>query len=190
MFHSTSASLPQTTSKSWRVDASQTALLILDMQPKLLAAMPNGSELENRVRILAQASSLLKIPTYLTEQRPEKLGHTIDSIRSITGKSSVWSKVRFSAGEFGKDIKESTILLCGMEAHICIRQTAYDLRQQNKNVVILADAISSRHTRDEEIALHEMQHDQFLITSVEALLFELMEHADHPEFKEISALIR
>ena len=162
----------------------------MDMQPKLLAAMPDASELENRARILAQGAALFKLPIYLTEQRSEKLGKIIDPIRSMAGKSSIWSKTRFSASEFARQIKEPTILLCGIETHICIRQTAYDLRQQNKIVIIVADATRSRHPCDQKIALRELQHDQFLITSVEALLFELLESADHPQFKSILDLIR
>lgn len=152
--------------------------------------MAEKKALEEKLIQLAKGANLLKVPVYFSEQYPEGLGKTISAIRSASKDAAVWTKTKFSAGEFVEKIPAKHILLAGVETHICIRQTAYDLRENGKTVSLVVDAIGSRHAEDRNVSLQEMHMDRFLFTTVETVLFELMEDAKHPQFKEISALIK
>jgi nicotinamidase-related amidase len=92
--------------------------------------------------------------------------------------------------EQGKIFSKKRILVAGCEAHVCIRQTVYDLRLKEFTPIVVADAIGSRRERDREIALAEMRADRVVVSTVEAVLFEMLETADHKCFKDIQALLK
>jgi nicotinamidase-related amidase len=156
---------------SWRVDKDKAAVLIVDVQEKLLPTMTGGEAILGPIETLVRGAHLLKVPVYLSEQYPKGLGKTLPRITKGIKPAAVFEKTAFSAGEFADQIDEKVVILAGLETHICLRQTAYDLKAAGKSVVIAADATASRRTEHRDIALQELQTDQFLITSVEALLF-------------------
>lgn len=175
---------------SWRLKPSETGLLVVDVQEKLVAAVKEPAEWVERVEILVKAAKLLEIPVGITEQVPTKLGKTVPAILQAAGKVAPISKTLFSAAEAGRSLGKKKVLVAGCETHVCIRQTVYDLRLKEIQPVLVADAVGSRRDSDRQLALQEMRHDGIVVATTEAVLFELLEGAEHPKFKEIQALIK
>ena len=175
---------------SWRLKCSETGLLVVDVQEKLVAAVKEPADWVEKVEILVKAAKLLEIPVAITEQVPAKLGKTVAGIVQAAGKVSPVAKSVFSAVEAGRALGRKKVLVAGCEAHVCVRQTVYDLRQKEVQPVLVADAVGSRKDSDRQLALQEMRHDGIVIASTEAVLFELLETAEHPKFKEIQGLIK
>jgi hypothetical protein len=142
------------------------------------------------VEILVKAAKLLEIPVGITEQVPTKLGKTVPAILQAAGQVAPISKTLFSAAEAGRSLGKKKVLVAGCETHVCIRQTVYDLRLKEIQPVLVADAVGSRRDSDRQLALQEMRHDGIVVATTEAVLFELLEGAEHPKFKEIQALIK
>ncbi|MEY2851547.1 MAG: Amidase [Verrucomicrobiota bacterium] len=175
---------------SWRLKPSETGLLVVDVQDKLVAAVKEPADWVERVEILVKAAKLLEIPVGITEQVPTKLGKTVPAILQAAGKVAPISKTLFSAAEAGRSLGKKKVLVAGCETHVCIRQTVYDLRLKEIQPVLVADAVGSRRDSDRQLALQEMRHDGIVVATTEAVLFELLEGAEHPKFKEIQALIK
>ena len=175
---------------SWRLKPSETGLLVVDVQEKLVAAVKEPAEWVERVEILVKAAKLLEIPVGITEQVPTKLGKTVPAILQAAGQVAPISKTLFSAAEAGRSLGKKKVLVAGCENHVCIRQTVYDLRLKEIQPVLVADAVGSRRDSDRQLALQEMRHDGIVVATTEAVLFELLEGAEHPKFKEIQALIK
>lgn len=175
---------------SWRLKIPETGLLVVDVQEKLVAAVKEPADWVEKVEILVKAAKLLEIPVAVTEQVPAKLGKTVPVIQQAMGKVASSAKSAFSAVEAGKALARKRILVAGCEAHVCVRQTVYDLRQKEVQPVLVADAVGSRRETDRYLALQEMRQDGIVIASTEAVLFELLETAEHPRFKEIQGLIK
>jgi isochorismate hydrolase len=175
---------------SWRLKPAETGLLVVDVQEKLVAAVKEPADWVERVEILVKAAKLLEIPVGITEQVPTKLGKTVPAILQAAGKASPISKTLFSAAEAGRSLGKKKVLVAGCETHVCIRQTVYDLRLKEIQPVLVADAVGSRRDSDRQLALQEMRHDGIVVATTEAVLFELLEGAEHPKFKEIQALIK
>ncbi len=174
----------------WRIDKDQSAVLIVDVQEKLLPTMTGGEAILGPIITLVKGAHLLGVPVYFSEQYPKGLGKTLPRLMDGIKPAAVFEKTTFSAGQFAGEMDEKVIILAGLETHICLRQTAYDLKAEGKLVVIPADATASRRTENRDIALQELQTDQFLITSVEALLFEWVGDSQHQHFKEFSSIIK
>ncbi len=176
---------------SWRLPLGDVGLLVVDVQEKMVVAVKEPVDWLARLEILVQGTRLLGLPIVVTEQVPAKLGKTVASIQKALGSGyKALAKTRFSAAEEGKSLKRKRILVAGCEAHVCIRQTVYDLRLKELTPVVVADAVGSREARDREIALAEMRADGVVVSTVEAVLFEMMESSDHAKFRAIQALIK
>lgn len=174
-------------------DTSQ--LLIVDMQSKLCLAMqPDAMQaVVKQVQILAQAAQRLSVPALLTEQYPQGLGRTLPDILQYAPQAPVVEKTAFSAcaapkfnAKLSRD--KSQVILAGMEAHICVLQTAFDLLAQHKQVFVVEDAIISRVPENNAIA--RMREAGCIITNTESVLFEWIGNAQHDAFKEIAKLVR
>jgi len=175
---------------SWRLQPTETGLLVVDVQEKLVPAVKEPADWVERVEILVKAAKLLGMPVAITEQVPAKLGKTLPAVLLAAGKVSPISKTKFSAAEAGKDLGKKRVLVAGCETHVCIRQTVYELRLREVQPVLVADAVGSRKDSDRQFALQEMRHDGIVVTTTEAVLLELLETAEHPKFKEIQGLIK
>ena len=181
----------------YKVSFALSQLVIVDMQEKLAAVMP-AADLKNVTKncsILAQAASLLNVPTVLTEQYPQGLGPTLPEIKQHLSHTKVIAKTTFSASaepKFNQQLQRenSQIILAGMEAHICVMQTALDLLQANKQVFVVEDAILSRNPVNKVNAIARLRDAGCIITNTESVVFEWLGNASHPAFKSISALIR
>jgi len=158
--------------------------------------MHNREGLIRNCAVLIQIANTLKIPILWCEQAPRALGPTVSPLQEHLKECQPIEKTSFSGcGEevFLKrmeDISPSTTILCGIESHVCVFQTAADLLEQRKQVHVIADAVSSRTTENKEIGLMRMAATGAVISSTEMLLFELLKNAKHEKFKELSKLIK
>jgi nicotinamidase-related amidase len=171
-----------------------TALLVVDVQEKLAAAIPQSARIVWNVRRLIDGAKILGLPVMGTEQYPKGLGPTVVELAERLG--PLPSKLAFSCGGCpelfeslaGRGIHK--ILICGLEAHVCVQQSALDLLADGWRVYVAADAVGSRFAEDCRIALGRMDSAGATLTSTEAALFEWCGAAGTPEFKEISRLAR
>lgn len=169
-------------------------LLIIDMQTKLLAAMPTAAETIANCELLLQGAELLDVPVYATEQYPRGLGPTVEPLRARL--DDCRDKLRFSsAGSWdwsraAGETDRHQVVVAGLEAHICVLQTVLDLLAAGFAVHVAADAVASRRETDRIYAMQRLRDAGATITTVEAVLFEWCETAEHPQFKPLSALVK
>jgi len=175
----------------WRSDPGQSAILLVDIQEKLFPVMNQREALLQRAKLLCQAAGLLSVPIYITEQVPDKLGPTLLELAESATSKKILTKQTFSACPVLPQIPEiKEWVLAGMESHICVRQTALDLKQSGAAVTVLADAVASRHPVDLQYAMAEFRVTGVRLVTVETLLFEWLGSSEHPQFKAISRLVK
>lgn len=179
------------------LDRSKTALVVIDVQEAFRASIPNFSELANSISTAVRGCGILSVPVMVTEQYPTGLGRTAEEILlALPDDFEPLEKTAFSscgaAGFIGKlkELGATQIVLCGIETHVCVNQTAHDLLDQGFQVHLLTDAVGSRFEHDKEAGLAKMKLSGVIPSSVEMLFFELMRDAKHEQFKEIQKLIR
>jgi len=178
------------------LNRAHTALLVIDIQDRVHAVMRYRETVETNAIKLIRGCQLLHVPIFLTEQYPKGLGHTIASIRNALQAAVPLQKMTFSccgSAELMNVLQEKNIrqvALLGIETHVCVLQTALDLLASQYQVHVVRDAISSRRELDHQTALQRLQQAGAIITTAEAVLFELLEHAEAAEFKEVSKLIK
>ena len=183
---------------SIQLEANETALVVIDIQEKLLAAMPKdiAANLVKNTSILLHTANEFNMPIIMTEQYPKGLGQTVPEIKELTKGITSIEKMSFSCcgdNNFLKaidDTKAQNLILCGMETHICVYQTAADLLRTGFQVNVVADAVSSRTLENKQFALEKMAAKGANLCTVEMLLFELLKTAEHPRFREIAKLIK
>lgn len=174
----------------------ESILVVVDVQGKLAELMHCKESLFKNIAILIKASKILDIPIVWCQQVTESLGETVAEIKELLNGIEPVNKASFSCcgvDAFTKKISEfdrKSIILCGIESHVCIYQTAVDLKLNGFNVTVLADAISSRTAENKQIAIEKMREDGVAIASTEMLLFEFLKTAEHPKFREIARLVR
>jgi nicotinamidase-related amidase len=164
------------------------------MQEKLLAAIPRRELVVANTLRLAKAAEALDMPAWATEQYPKGLGPTTPPLAEQFPKRP--DKTRFHCCAIpevleqlhGRSVRHVT--LAGIEAHVCVAQTALELLRLGFGVQVPADAVASRGEVDWEFALRRLERAGVIITTTEAVLFEWIEGSDHPQFKAISALVK
>jgi nicotinamidase-related amidase len=167
-----------------------TAILVIDFQEKLVPAVHEGEQVVQQATRLLQFAHLMGIPLIATEQVPQKLGATVSELRSLVNWPVPFTKSTFSAGPvLSGDLPENLIVV-GLETHVCVRQTVFDLQQRRHQLTVLADAVSSRRALDHDLALQEMRSAGVRITSVEALAFALLGSAEHPQFRTAHGIFK
>lgn len=171
-------------------------LVVVDVQGKLAQLMTGREALFKNIRILIQAAKILEIPILWCQQVPAALGPTVPEIAELLTDAEPIDKPSFScAGHEPFNTKlealgRKQVLLCGIETHVCIYQTAMDLLGQGREVTIVADAVSSRAAENKQVALARLAAEGATIASTEMVLFELLRTAEHPQFKPIAKLVR
>ena len=174
-----------------------TALLVVDVQEKLVPAIARSARVVWNVRRLVDGAKILGLPVVGSEQYPQGLGATVAELAERLG--PVPSKLTFSCGgcpevllvlEGLRDRGIHKILVCGIEAHVCVQQTVLDLLADGWRVYVAADAVGSRFEVDYRTALGRMDSAGATLTTTEAALFEWCEIAGSPEFKQISRLAK
>lgn len=174
----------------------RSVLVVVDVQERLAPAVHGCDTVVHNVRTLLHAARELRIPTLASEQYPKGLGRTVPALREFLPDSAVVEKIHFSScGEpgfmqrldaFGRD----QIVLTGMEAHVCVLQTALGLREMGRTVFIVADGTSSRTAANAEFGLQRMRDNGVEAVTTEMVVFEWLQKAGTPTFKTLSALIK
>lgn len=179
-----------------RLDSEKCVLVVVDVQGKLAQLMHDKEILFKNICIFIESAKILGIPIIWCQQCPESLGATVPEIAELLGESKPINKTSFSCcgnEQFNTVLKSSVrpqVLLCGIETHVCIYQTAMDLHEQRYNVNIIADAVSSRTLDNKTFAFKRMDNEGIKIYTTEMALFEMLETAEHPRFKEIVKLVK
>ncbi len=173
---------------------ANTALLVVDVQERLLPAIRDGRRVVWNCGRLIDGARILGLPVAGTEQYPKGLGPTVPDLAERLG--NLPAKLLFSCRECAAafrpllDAGRHKLLVCGVEAHVCVQQTVYDLLAAGWSVYVAADAVGSRTEFDYRTALGRMASAGAVVTSTEAALFEWCEQAGTPEFKQIAQLVR
>lgn len=173
--------------------ATDSTLLIVDMQGRLMPVIHDGEAVLNAAHKLAQAARLLDVPVVATEHHSKMLGVTVDPLRELV--QATFQKMHFSsAREPGFDgwlpASRRTVLVAGCEAHICVLQTVIGLVELGYKAVLVADAAGSRKPSDHHAALRRARaHGAEIVTS-EMAIFEWMETCEHPRFRDVLRLVK
>ena len=178
------------------LEIHQCTLVVVDVQGKLAQLMTGKETLFKNIKILIQAAKTLEIPILWCQQVSKALGPTVPDIAELLAGAEPIDKASFScAGHEPFNTKlealgRKQILLCGIETHVCIYQTARDLLVRGLEVTVVADAVSSRTADNKRIALTRLAAEGAAIASTEMVLFELLRTAQHPKFKPIAKLVK
>ena len=180
-----------------RLNREETLLLIIDIQQRLAAQMAKREQIiANTVRLI-KVSEVLDFPLLITEQYPKGLGNTELEIKdALAEEYQPQEKLSFSccgADDFGDILKATgrkSIMLVGMETHVCVLQTALDLLADGYQVFLIVDAVCSRHEPDYEIAIQRLRDAGVIPATTEMAIFELMKVAGTTEFKAILPLVK
>ncbi len=178
------------------LDRRRSLLLIIDVQEKLAPAIAEGVARIARTRLLLEGARRLEVPVLATEQYPKGLGHTVADLLPFPEGTERFEKIAFSAmrdaafaGHLASRGREQ-ILLCGMETHVCVMQTALDLLARGYAVFAVADACGSRRETSHQLGLARLRQEGARIVDSEMVLFEWLEEAGSDTFRAISRLIK
>lgn len=176
------------------ISRADSGLLVVDVQDKLLQLIPGCRRIVWNIRRLIDGAQAMGVPVAATEQYPQGLGGTTPDLADRIGK--IPAKTMFSCRECDEIFVAwqqrgiSTALIVGIEAHVCVGQTALDLLASGFNVFVAVDAIGSRYAVDQETSLRRLEAAGVKLTTTESVLFEWCEKSGTPEFKRISELVR
>ena len=176
------------------MSAADTGLLVVDVQGKLITLVPDHKRIIWNIRRLIDGADILGVAKAATEQYPQGLGPTVPELAAKF--PSIPTKTAFSCGECGSLFREwqergiHKVLLSGIEAHVCVQQTAFDLMTHGFRVYLAVDAVGSRFDLDRDVALRRLDSSGVTLTTTESALFEWCEKSGTPEFKAISKLVR
>ncbi|PTN08796.1 hydrolase [Mangrovibacterium marinum] len=179
-----------------RINKENTVGLIIDMQERLLPAMEESEALLENVQTLINGLQELNVPILATQQYTKGLGETVEPISSIIKDFSPIEKKDFSCcdeTEFAKAFEKTganNVIIAGIECHVCVLQTAIDLKEAGLNPVVVMDCVSSRSFDNVDLAAERFRHEGIMMTSYESILFELTRSASAAEFKAISKLVK
>ncbi len=179
------------------VDRETSCLVVIDIQAKLLPAMTDPASVVNNTTLLLQAASRLAVPVMVSEQYAKGLGPTVPEIRqALPASAAIIEKVSFSClaeDAFALRLKERNrrqIVIAGIEAHVCVLQTADQVLAAGHDVFVVADATASRATASHDVAMRRLAASGCAIVTTEMVVFEWLRVAATPAFKALSALIR
>ena len=172
-------------------------LLIIDVQEKLFPVVSENQKIAKNINILIQSFNLFNLPILISEQVPDKLGSTIEPIKTLTSNIKPIIKSSFSCmlePSFKQRISAldpiDGFVVCGLEAHICVYQTVRDLLLEGYKVEVLSDAVASRNIQNKQIAIDRINNEGGGISSVEMFLFHLQGTSKSPTFKKLSKLVK
>ena len=181
------------------IDSSNTSLLLIDVQTKLFPKISEAQRLENSILDCLEVFYTFDVPIFFSEQYPKGLGFTIDKVleKLLSYKAFKFEKTSFScfpnsseSFSAGKILKTKQIILIGIETHICVLQTAMDLKEKGYEVFIILEAVGSRKNYDKEFAIKRMINKGIQVITFEMMLFELLRDSKNNHFKGLSSLIR
>ncbi|KAA5544339.1 isochorismatase family protein [Roseiconus nitratireducens] len=177
-----------------RLSAERSAVLVIDLQKKLVPVIPSGEHVVEFTEALLQAADLLDVPSAATVQYPKGLGPLVGPLAKRFPEAE--EKLDFSSAVCRREIdrwidqQRDQILICGIETHVCVLQTAMDLLAEGLSPVIVAEAVAARGGFEHELAMDQMRSMGITITSIESVLFQWMGTAAHPQFKAVSKIVK
>lgn len=177
------------------LSADTSLLVLIDLQEKLLPVIQGVEAVTATCEFLLDAAALLDIPVMATEQYPQGLGGTISSLRTKLRPQNISEKLTFSGadqicGHIQQCPSVSTVLLTGIETHICVQQTALQLLERGLRVQLVLDGVSGRREQDHLAAISRMQAAGVVVGTAESAVFEWCGSSEHPQFRAISRLVR
>lgn len=180
------------------VTLERSALVVVDIQPNFLAPIHRGQEVLQRAKFLVEAAGELGVPIFASEQYPDRMGGTEESLSALLRRydATVEGKMRFSAGgcpgfwEWLERHERDEIILVGIESHICVLQTGHELIQTGCVVYLAADAISARTEQMHQIGIERLRHLGAEVGHSESFVYEWMQSAEHPQFRDILKLVK
>ncbi|MBS4959987.1 MAG: hydrolase [Clostridiales bacterium] len=179
-----------------RIDLKNSLGIIVDYQEKLTPVIYKNEKIVNNATVLIKGLETLKLPLIISEQYPKGLGKTIQPIADAAKNAITLPKTAFSCWQDNKirqailKTGKKDVILCGIEAHICVLQTAIDLIANGYHVYLVEDCIGSRTKQNKQSAIRRAMMEGIHITTYEAILFELLVEAGSDQFKTISNLIK
>ncbi len=179
-----------------RIKAEDTAALIIDFQEKLVPAIANHDEIVAKAAVFAAGLKELGVPMAVTQQYTKGLGETVPAMKEAVGAFTPMEKTAFSAMgceafvEWVKAQGKKTILVCGVEAHICVLQSIVDLIGEGYRVFIVADCVGSRVVYNKDYAIQRAVQEGAFVTTCEGALYEMTQGAGTPHFKAVSKLTK
>jgi nicotinamidase-related amidase len=179
-----------------KLDRSRAVLAVIDVQEAFRPAVLDFEQVARNTAVLVQGARRMGVPVLVTEQYPQGLGKTVPEVAEHLEGITPLEKVCFSAVDATGfrsalgGIERDQVLLCGIESHVCVNQTAEDLLAGGLEVHVATDAVSSRTEHNRDLGIHKMEQAGAHLTSVETALFELLRAAGTPEFKDVQKLVR
>ncbi len=179
------------------IDPASTALIVIDLQEKLVPVMNNFEACANRIELLLDGARELHLNTLVTEQYPTGLGGTLSRfVRRLPEHTPILPKTSFSVfadSGFRTALSSGThdnLIFCGIESNVCVLQSVFNALERGFKVFLAADAVTGRRAVDQELALQAARSAGAMVLSVETLLFMLLGDSKHPAFKAVSKLLR
>lgn len=179
-----------------RLRSSRSLLLIVDVQERVAAAVCDAERIVSQCAVLIQAASLLGVPVIVTEHCPEQLGATLTPLRGLVSDDLIEPKVHFSAADEPALAQRIAVLnrpqvvVAGMESHVCVLQTALGLAERGYRPHVVVDATGSRREESRTVASKRLQTAQIPVVTTEMVVFEWLESAEHPELRQLLALVK
>lgn len=173
------------------MDKAQSALLIVDIQERLMPVIDGGEAVVERAAWLCRLAGMLEVPMVLTEQYPKGLGATLGAVREHTAVAERVEKLCFSAAAeqaltgTALDGREQ-VVICGAETHVCVLQSAIELQRSGKQVFVVEEAVGSRSAHNKQLALQRMRDSGIAVVSCEMVAFEWLRRAGTAQFREVS----
>ena len=178
------------------LDAQKAVLLIVDVQESFRKIIPDFSNMTRNISILVEAAKILKVPVIVTEQYPQGLQKIVAEITAILGDHQLFEKSCFSCCQlegFMKGLEglgRKQVMVTGIEAHVCVNQTAHDLLGAGYQVHLIMDAIASRFPKNQEVGVQKMLSSGAIPSSTEVALFEMLRESQTETFKAVQRLIK
>jgi nicotinamidase-related amidase len=176
--------------------ASDSVLIVIDPQEKLVRMIHNREEVEKNIEMLLSFASIFALPIVLTEHYPKGLGHTVENIRE---RLPVYQPIEkrifscFGVPEFDEALRatgRTRLVVCGIETHICVEQTVLDALHRRYRVLVIADAAGTRFEKDHRVGLERMRRAGAIVTTTEAVMYEIAERAEGERFKRLLDLVK
>ncbi len=173
------------------------ALIVVDLQDRLLAAMANAESIVAAAERMIRAANVLQVPIIVTEQYPNGLGRTCNTIQSAIGGtgSTAVEKLRFTGcveevvGRL-ESLNRRSVIVVGVEAHVCLQQTVLDLLRLGYQPYVCVDAVTSRRAFDREVAIERMRDAGAIMTTTESVIYEMLDRAGTDQFKQILKIVK
>ena len=176
--------------------AEQSSLLVVDVQEKLAPAVADSEAVVSRIALLLTAAERLSVPVTLSEHYPKGIGRTLPSLAALAPPDSILEKITFACGATESfrqrfdALGRRQVVVCGMETHVCVLQSALALLEQGSDVFLVEDAVASRRHSDRDAAIARLRAAGGTIVTAEMVVFEWLARADDPAFRELLALIK